>query len=132
MCTYSMIARDWMNPFSPNHIPVPPWKPAPLNPYILPLPSIPPLPTVQVTPDIANKMLEILKKVDELDKKLGRLDCKLDVAEKKQYVKALRKVAGKKCPCKKKKVKKKAKKVLLTEQVPGYAGEPPDYGNYGK
>jgi hypothetical protein len=120
MCTYSMIAKDWMNPHSPNHIPLPnsPWYPTPPTfPPFAPLPVYPSIPAPVVTPDLAKQMLDILKKVDELDKKLGRLDCLLDADAKKAYVKALRTIAKqKKCPCKKKKAKaKKTEKVLLNE-----------------
>lgn len=113
MCTYSMVATDWMNPNSPNHIPVPGWIPS-LIPPMVPLPidsSVFTIPTVQsvkeITPDTAKLMLEILEKIDNLDKKMGFLDCKLNELDKKAYVGALCAIAGKGCVCRK---KKKAKK----------------------
>lgn len=120
MCSYSMIANDWMNPNSPNYTPVPGWPQKQQNPFdgILPV-TITTTPPV-VTPDIAKQMLEILQRLDALDKKLGRLDCILNEVEKTNYVNALRKIADVGCDCgephkKKKAKKKKARRQLLNE-----------------
>lgn len=141
MCTYSAVMHDWMNPLGPNYIPLPgiwpPGAPKELlpNPFIWPntVPAIPPLTipydpklntftpiTIDVTPEIAKEMLEILKRVDALDKKLGMKDCRVDENLKKVYTNGLRKIANKGCACKAKAKKKKAKKaaakkVLLRE-----------------
>lgn len=122
MCTVSMVISDWNNPNSPNHIPVPGWSKPYLPgidlpkvipdtnplPGVLPYPPYNPQTVVTVTPDVAQQMLEILKRVDALDKKLGRLDCILGAAEKKGYVKALKKLARKKPKKAKRKVSKKS------------------------
>lgn len=82
------------------------------------------IPLSKITPEIAAKMLTILELLDEVDTAVGAKDCLLNAAEKKQFVENLRKIAGKKCPCKKKKAKKKtaAKSELLQEDVLKYVG----------
>jgi hypothetical protein len=134
MCTVSMIMKDWMNPGSPNHIPLPRWN-EPLNPHVVPYvpPFVPKIdqiiPTVPVvTPDLAKQMLDILKRVDELDKKLGRINCLLEEQEKEGYIKTLKKIARKK-PKKAKRAKKVTKPVLLTE-TSGYNGDNSGGTNY--
>lgn len=117
MCTYSTMAKDWMTPGSPNHIPLPGvWPPkewthpfGPILPIPLPDPKI--IPEPKVTPDIAQQMLDILKRLDALDKKLGLIDCSVDEKYKKIYTDGLRVIAGQnKCPCKTKADKKKKAK----------------------
>lgn len=115
MCTYSMVAKDWID--GPNKIDIPGY-PTPNPPVDWPnfLPTYPLPSPSPVTPEIAKQMLDILAKVDDLDKKLGRIDCKLNEIEKKAYVEALRKVANQKCPCKKKKSTKKTKRAKITNR----------------
>jgi len=130
MCTFSVVTKDWNDPFSPNFIPIPGW---PLKPIDLTPNSVPanPVPNISVTPDLAKQMLDVLKRIDEIDKKLGRLDCILNDDKKEEYVKLLKKVARKKPKKKKraKRTKKVAAPVLLTETA-NTGAWPSDY-KYG-
>lgn len=73
MCAVSMVMGGWTDPIGPNYIP---------------------LPTIQQDTDLAKKMLEIIKKLDEIDRKVGAKDCSLENEYKEKYIKLLEKIAN--------------------------------------
>lgn len=106
MCIYSMIADGWRTPPFGESISYPTIGTAVLtatpigNPNVLPdifKPSY--MPLHLITPEIAKKMLQCLKLLDEIDKETGARDCKLNEQEKKQFTENLHKIAGKLCRC---------------------------------
>lgn len=77
----SYVAEQWQTPGAPNSVPG--WSPG------MPLPQL-------ITPDTAQQMLEVLRRLDELDKKLGALECKLKAQAKKRLIGQLTRRARKK------------------------------------
>lgn len=73
MCAVSMVMETWQAPASPNFIP---W------------------PTVQSDPLLAQRMLEVLQKLEAIDKRLGLLEqCKVSEKDKRAYKAKLRRAA---------------------------------------
>jgi hypothetical protein len=76
MCTVSMVIKDWQE--GPNRIPdFTPWQ------------RLPPV----ITPELAQQMLEVLRRLDAIDKRLNALDCALKEPEKAKIVRKLKRRA---------------------------------------
>jgi hypothetical protein len=69
MCTVSMVIDAWRQPQNPNYIPMPP------------------------PPEVAQMMLDIIRRLEALDEKVNAIDCKLKEDEKREFKAALQEVA---------------------------------------
>lgn len=93
MCVVSMVMDQWW-PKHPQPEPFDPYKTLPQIPQIIP--NAIPWPMIQKDPQLAEQMLEVLKRLEAIDKKLGLLEqCSVSEPDKKKVKAKLRRIAKK-------------------------------------